>query len=296
MCLTEHWLRENEPLIIPNYTCISIFSRKYKKGGGVTILKNTQSPFKFSTLRHIQLENEYNDENCFECCISLKLSQNNSNNFNTILLICIYRAPNNKFSEFIKRFEGLLNETSKKNLNTIICGDLNINLLDNNNTDVMCFKQLLFSFKIKEINSSPTRITHTSASLLDVVLTNIEKNISCQSIYNGLSIHYAQLISLPELPLENKKSQYITKRTFSDASIKKFEFELSKIDWSTLDQIADMDTQFESFMRIFDELYNKCFPLKTRCIRISNKYKPKLVKNKLIKDLTKRKSIISTDC
>ena len=49
---------------------------------------------------------------------------------------CIYRSLTGNFERFIKGIDNILNQFSKPNIEIIICGDININYLDDN-----CYKQ-----------------------------------------------------------------------------------------------------------------------------------------------------------
>ena len=54
-----------------------------------------------------------------------------------------------------------------------ILGDMNINYLDNDSVLSAKYKELLDSFGFEQLIDEPTRITPTSASLIDHILTKI---------------------------------------------------------------------------------------------------------------------------
>ena len=47
-------------------------------------------------------------------------------------VISIYRSPTGKFANFIKGIDALFNQFYKPNIEIIICGDINVNYLDEN--------------------------------------------------------------------------------------------------------------------------------------------------------------------
>jgi exonuclease III len=47
-------------------------------------------------------------------------------------VISIYRSPTGNFANFIKGTDAILNQLYKPNIETIICGDINVNYLDEN--------------------------------------------------------------------------------------------------------------------------------------------------------------------
>ena len=92
----------------------------------------------------------------------------------------------------------------------ILCGDRNINFLQPS-PHTRELNNLLLQHNLKHTVNVPTRITKTTATLLDVVITNEKKSINSLRVMDlGLSDHYAQIIpiSLPEfsnIPYRIKK-------------------------------------------------------------------------------------------
>jgi exonuclease III len=118
--LSEHHLRLDEidnvnfnPYMIGNSFCRQIYSY-----GGVRILihKNLQ----FDTINFDQ----FNTEKGFETC-ALKF-QFTSKNF----IICIYRSPTGNFCYFLNQLELILNKVYNSSNEIILCGDFNVNYLD----------------------------------------------------------------------------------------------------------------------------------------------------------------------
>jgi hypothetical protein len=49
-----------------------------------------------------------------------------------IYVICIYRSPTGNFVHFIKGIDTILHQFSKPNIEIIVCGNINIDYLDEN--------------------------------------------------------------------------------------------------------------------------------------------------------------------
>jgi exonuclease III len=49
-----------------------------------------------------------------------------------LIIICIYRAPTGNFDYFLHKLDYILNSYYKDNMEFIICGDINVNYLENN--------------------------------------------------------------------------------------------------------------------------------------------------------------------
>ena len=120
ICLTKHHLKTNEinNTNLDQYTLGASFCRKKYKCGGVCIY--ICKYFQFST---INLEN-YCKEKDFEIC-ALKLNLQKHN----FIIICTYRAPTGDFTHFWTQLEIILNELHNISNEFILCGDFNIDYI-----------------------------------------------------------------------------------------------------------------------------------------------------------------------
>ena len=57
-----------------------------------------------------------------------------------------------------------------------LLGDLNANMLDNSNNTTKHLKAIMASYQLTQTISSPTRVTMTSSSLLDVCIAPTPKS------------------------------------------------------------------------------------------------------------------------
>ena len=96
-------------------------------------------------------------------------------------LCVIYKQPSinvNCLDEFFNVLEGIYNEVDF----IIIVGDININLLRENN-ETNYFKNILYNFKLNQIVKDYTRITNETKSLIDVIcISEYMKIKSCENI------------------------------------------------------------------------------------------------------------------
>jgi hypothetical protein len=100
------------------------------------------------------------------------------------------------FSYFLNQLELILNKVYKTSNELILCGDFNINYL-NDNTRKDHLDSLLASFNLCSTINFPTRIFNNSCTLIDNIYINIYKhNFSAHPLINGLSDDDAQVITL----------------------------------------------------------------------------------------------------
>jgi hypothetical protein len=92
-----------------------------------------------------------------------------------VIVICIYRSADGKFGTFLNKLELIIQKLMGKHKTLILCGDWNINILQTN-PQKMELNSLLLRYNLKHIVNMPTGITNTTATLLDVVITN-EKSL-----------------------------------------------------------------------------------------------------------------------
>jgi exonuclease III len=122
LCITEHHLKEPElertPLIYYNFG--AKFCRENIKDGGASIFVHESLSF-----LNINLQEFSKEQDIEVCAIKIHLPTT------TVYIILIYRSPNRNFLLLLRTVDAILNKLYSANLYFIICGDLNINYLDN---------------------------------------------------------------------------------------------------------------------------------------------------------------------
>jgi hypothetical protein len=79
----------------------------------------------------------------------------------------------------------------------ILCRDWNINFLQTS-PQKRELNNFILRYNLKHIVNVPTRITKTTATLLDVVIANDKKSINSLRVMDlGLSDHHTQILSIP---------------------------------------------------------------------------------------------------
>jgi exonuclease III len=89
-----------------------------------------------------------------------------------INIITLYRAPTGTFDYFLNKLDHIL---SKYNTDYIICGDINVNNLENNSKKVQLDDMLRMN-NLKSTVYFPTRIAKNSATLIDNIFINGSRN------------------------------------------------------------------------------------------------------------------------
>ena len=123
----------------------------------------------------------------------------------------------------------------------------------------------------------PTRVTTSSATLIDNILTNtfFDNSLKKGIIKSPISDHFPifAAINISKSKNKNKKIE-IKKRDFSETNKQNFKEDLINTDWSVLDNYDNTNLLYETFSDIFILLYEKHFPLKTQEIKIKHLQTP----------------------
>jgi len=176
LCITEHHLRSEE---INN-----INLGQFKQGGASIFLLN-------NIMYEITDLNQFNKEKDLEICV-LKIKFM----LTYLTVLCIYRSTSGNFSYFITQIEMVLNKLYKISSNITVCGDFNINFLESS-SKALLLESLLYLFCLESTVDFPTRIMHTTKTLIDnIFLVKKILNTITHHLINGISDHDGQIVTL----------------------------------------------------------------------------------------------------
>lgn len=150
---------EDVELDISGYKTVRCDSSNRYTGGVVVYVKENV---------HFQVSKKFVVEDVYWCQF-LKVKLNSIN----YLIGCLYRSPSSSMRDFFNYFESWA-EGFFTNHKCILLGDFNLNYLDLANSNVMHFRDYVASIGVEQLVFKPTRITETSESLLDFVLSNVQ--------------------------------------------------------------------------------------------------------------------------
>ena len=178
--------------------------RNFKKGGGIILI--------FDPIFNYSIENNISDPALELVHITIFKQF-----MKPINIIVGYRAPNSSADSF---FNILYNFLCNINISFpfLIMGDFNIDFSCNNAT-CKRFISLLNTFGFTGINNSPTRISSTSSTLIDIIATNLPEQFStpdsipCSfSDHNFIYFNYKKVKHVPKK--QSSTIKYIPKRNY----------------------------------------------------------------------------------
>ena len=251
VCLTEHWIKEEYLTIIQldQYKLVSYFGRKnHNHGGSCIYVKKNISTKEVNYLQGISLEKD------FELSVSEVVTYG-------YIVVCIYRSPDGNYRIFLKNLEYVIQKIQSKRKKVLLCGDWNLNFLADN-IKIHELENLLESYDLINTVSSPTRITSSSESLIDVIVSNKKYTKQRAEVIDlGLLDHLAQILNTQSEKRTNILNT-IVKRQFTNSRVEEFMYLLSQESWVEVVNQSDVNAALEAFSLIFLHCFNITFPYK----------------------------------
>ena len=156
-----------------------------------------------------------------------------------------------------------------KNKNIFLVGDSNIDLLDYGKIDpVTRYVDNLAQHSFAPVISRPTRITDHSATIIDQIFVNnchavTKSGVIAESISDHLATFVTIIVDQRKLnyKLQQEDPVETSARVINEENLKRFEEEISAVDWNFINALDSADEKFNAFETKYSEIYEKNFPL-----------------------------------
>ena len=187
LCISESRLKDDkieaqlQLTNIPEYNLA--FDNSSTSAGGAAIY--IRSTYNFS----IKSESKLAVDDCESVFLEINLS-GNSNRCNTFIIGCIYRHPRPNTDIFVEQLALQIEEFSSKNVPILILGDINIDVSSAANNKNTLYLETLSSLGCKNLIEGHTRISKTSRTTLDHIITNVEdSSLECGILNYTMTDH-----------------------------------------------------------------------------------------------------------
>ena len=184
-----------------------------------------------------------------------------------MILGSIYRHPHDNHDDFFQVFCDTIDKINK-NFSIVLLGDLNINTSsnDNNSKD---YKDVLLSHGLTNTINLPTRITESSETVIDHLITNIDLNILDSGVLTEEVSDHLPIFGIAKICAKRSLSTYTyAKRRFNPT--KKHMFVSSLLKGLERDPIiidSDPETSLHNLTSVIQAATDEVFPI----IKLSNK-------------------------
>lgn len=184
-----------------------------------------------------------------------------------IIIGIIYRPnslPRANLDKFTESLEITTDKITLEHKKCIMMGDFNVDLLKyETHQKTRLLVDNMYSHGYLSHISRPTRVTSSTATILDHIYTNfVENNAKSGIIITDVADHYATFyIERKKLRSTQPKILHIRKHT--PENIKIFSDLLRAHNFTNIGEIEDPDIAYDKFILDYTELYNIAFPLLT---------------------------------
>lgn len=250
--LTECWLSNNyTPKILKNYTSHNSTIFDNQNDGIVVYTKNNQN----FTVTELEIQHA--------SCTQIKYN-------NDTVILAIYRSPSiHNITPFLSSLSYILSNLSNTK-HIIIIGDLNINILPNNQHPQSqdYINMLEFHGLVSTVNS-PTRTTNGSKSCIDHIMVKSKKPSKSIVYQSTITDHYSTIFAIQTATKTNKCNLPIV---YNKINFQNLITNFKNKSWHELFQIKQSEDAWIYFVNYLkNEIHNHSTTLTKN---ISNKLKP----------------------
>jgi hypothetical protein len=185
VCLSEHHLKEYEinNILVDNYVLgLNIIDKFIQMWVYVHISVARLSLILLSVAN-------YCVEDIKACAIKLILTSI------TMIILAYYRSPIGNFSNFLQILDNILNRLHNNKAEFIMCGDVNINYLENCDRRQQ-LDAFLSTYNLTGLVNFPTRIAKDSITAIYNIYIHKTRNYTINPVINRLSNHDAQMMMI----------------------------------------------------------------------------------------------------
>jgi hypothetical protein len=286
IALSETWLKDTNADCygIPGYAH-EYLTRGDKTGGGVSLFINENWTY---TIRN---DLNFNDNNIE--MLWVEINKDSANTPTNLIFGTMYRRPGSDPTIFNSKVNDTITSILAENKKCMHVGDYNLNLL-NSSTHLPTneFADIKLSHSLFPVINKPTRITSSSATLINNIFTSpldINNSISGILLWD-ISDHFP-VFHIQFKPAAVKPATYRTSRSFSTFNKNNFTNEIHRLDWSAVTTSNDTQTAYSNVHEIISKAFNKSFPITQTKIGYASKL-PWLTEG--LKSSIKRKHALHT--
>ena len=257
--ISESWLREDDKSYynLDNYKS-EHKCRPFRGGGGVSLF--IKDSIEYTVREDICVHNK-SIESLF-----IEIKKDVVSKSQDVIVGIIYRPPDTDITAFNEYLHSILLKTKAEKKLLYLLGDYNINLLNaDTHNATQDFTELMYSYSLLPNITKPTRVTKTSATLIDNIFSN--NLLTSQSILTGIlhtdiSDHYP-IFHIDYSSNIKHDDAVIKKRILSQTNLDNFSSALRNHNWDLLLSLDDAQAAYSCFMQDYICIYDTSFPIKT---------------------------------
>lgn len=242
----ETWLSNDIPDDLININSYKIYRRdRGSRGGGLCIFAKV-------VLNTIRINVKSNAIE--QLWINLKYKKE------SIAVGVVYKPPNQDSNTFLSEFEDELGLISPTVDNIICTGDFNINILNLDNLIVSNLFSILEAFNLKQIIESPTRVTQSVATLIDLIVVGKEEMVIEKGVIDcQISDHQLVFCKIKAF-IKKSVPKMCTYRSFRYFNYDLFERDLFNIPFFSIFDQNNIDEKVSFLVTSLIDLFDRHAP------------------------------------
>ena len=203
LTFTETWLDNHLETGINFDTYIPVMKHKspVKEGGGLAIFVKTHIRFKLRNDLTFPIDKQNQFDGIF---IEI---ESHDKQICPLVLAKIYHSPSyNSITDFSQSLSLIIERLNSENKDIVIVGDMNIDLIKSEtHRETSEFLDSMISNDLFPKITLPTRVTHTSATLIDHIYTNNKHHSTIAgTIKTDISDHFSNFILFKWTPTKTR--------------------------------------------------------------------------------------------
>ena len=258
LAVSESWLNSsvtNAEVEIEGYNLIRLDRPKHRAGGVCVYVRRSLKSKVLKDLSRIS------DSGFHQLWVQVQQKK-----LKSFLLCVTYRTPDCPLSCFVEDFMDQYLQALTYGKSVLVVGDLNCDLLTSS-YESRALNDFCSSLNMRQLITEPTRVTPTSESLIDVIMTsNSALATDSGVVETHISAHYlvyAVLNFKAPKPLPN----YVISRGYENYDSESFVNDLAQVLWYENALIDDAGEKVEHFNDKFLEVLERHAPVRKRKVR-----------------------------
>ena len=187
-------------------------------------------------------------------------------NVKPFLIATWYRPPNANLKTF-QSFESVLQRIEDLSYECIILGDMNCDTMPNDKPwQTKHLFHITEGFGYVQLVKSVTRVTATSSSILDLIITNTTEKIGTVEVLPiTLSDHFLVYCTWGKKRVyKNSEHKYKVARNLRKVDYNKLKEEISAQSWENVIEETNVETAYANFENLIHKLIDKHAPLRKK--------------------------------
>ena len=197
-------------------------------------------------------------------CIFIEVKNRTMTQYKKTILGIVYRPPSTNIATFTEHVINIIEKLKVENKQCYIMGDFNINLINyGSHMETQDYIDAMFQHSFIPLINKPTRITTTTATVIDNIYSNdvLGTNYLLHGIiYSDISDHLPIFLFTKQIN-NTKADTVIETRVYNEQTTTTFKESIDQLTWDDIYASRNPQESYSKFLNEILFVYNKSFPL-----------------------------------